>query len=254
MRSIAVVLGMILFLSSTSALAAKVTGKVIVTQEFRDALDEQDENNGKKAHNYYWNQPNGVIPVLPPPVSPTRDLAVVVQKDGAPAESPDDIKSVDVRTGSLEKNVVVTRPGSTIRFLNVSPFNHELYSPQLGSFKPELQSTKAFRAIEFKKEGVYEVRCKLMPHLLAYVVVTEGSTLELKGDGSFNEELEPGKYTLKVFHGGKWVQQEKIDTEGTRSMTVQLKLEPGQAVSATPGAANGDSAGKSNDKAAEEEK
>jgi hypothetical protein len=228
MRLIAMVAGMVVSSYLSPAWAAKVTGRVVVSEAFREALAESDKDDAATAKNYYWNQPNGIIGVMPPPVRPASDLAVVAFKQDAPPKGPDDISSVDLRTGSLERNVVVTSPGSTIRFINVSPFNHELYSPQLSSFKPEVQSTKAFRAIEFKEEGVYEVRCKLMPHLLAYVVVTGGKAIPLKADGSFADELEPGKYTLKVFHGGKWVHQQSIDTESSRSLTVQLKLEPGE--------------------------
>jgi hypothetical protein len=230
MRFIAIVVGVAFSLSSNPAFATKINGRVQVTTEFRESLAKQESDEGKAVNNYYWNQPNGIISVMPPLVDPTSDLAMVVFKEGSDPEGPDDVTSVDVRTGSLAKTVVVTRPGSTIRFLNVSPFNHELYSPQLSSFKPELQSTKAFRAIEFKEEGVYEVRCKLMPHLSAYVVVTGGKDIELKGDGTFQEELEPGKYTFKVFHGGKWVHKESVDTEGNRNVTVQIKLEPGKEV------------------------
>ncbi len=232
MRLSAVVVASAVVLCLNPALAAKVTGKVLVTQEFQEALAENEDDDGKTT--YYWNQPNGIIGVAPPRVSPTSDLAVVAVKEGSEPKGADDIQTVDVRTGSLERNVVVTRPGSTIRFLNVSPFNHELYSPQLGSFKPEVTSTKSFRAIEFKQEGIYEVRCKLMPHFLAYVVVTGGADFALKADGSFTEELDPGKYSLKVFHDGKWVHTQKIDTEGTRSVNVQLKLEPGQEVADAP--------------------
>jgi hypothetical protein len=62
------------------------------------------------------------------------------------------------------------------------------------------------------------------------VVVTGGNDIELKADGTFQEELEPGKYTVKVFHGGKWVHKESIDTEGNRNMTVQIKVEPGKEI------------------------
>jgi hypothetical protein len=148
MRSIAVVVGMFAWLYLMPAWAAKVTGRVIVSEAFREALAGSDKDDANTAKSYYWNQPNGIIGVTPPPVRPTSDLALVAFKEGAPPKGPDDISSVEVRTGSLARNVVVTRPGSTIRFINVSPFNHELYSPQLSSFKPEVQSTKAFRAIE----------------------------------------------------------------------------------------------------------
>jgi hypothetical protein len=80
-----------------------------------------------------------------------------------------------------------------------------------------------------------------MPHLLAYVVVTSGATMSVKDDGSFAEDIAPGKYKLKVFHGGKWVHQESVDAEDTRAVTVQLKLEPGKAIADSP--AGGDKAG-----------
>ena len=102
MRSIVVVLGLIFSLSSFPARAAKITGKVVVTEEFREALAENDSEDSGGAKNYYWNQPNGIIGVVPPTVRADSDLAVVAFKEGADPRGPDDISSVNVRTGSLD--------------------------------------------------------------------------------------------------------------------------------------------------------
>jgi hypothetical protein len=216
-------------LAATPALATKVVGKILVTKEFREALADPAESEDDQRLRGYWNEPNGMIPVQPPRVDPSRDLGVVVFKEGAKPPAPDKLATVKVRTGGLEKNVVVTRPKSTIRLRSIDPFDHELFSPELDSFRPERQAKNAFRPIEFPKEGVYHIRCKLMPHFNAYVLVTSATlVLEVDVKGNFTlDEVEPGSYTLKVFHGGKWVHEQKFEVsdEGKKKdVRLEVKL------------------------------
>jgi hypothetical protein len=225
-------------LIATPALAAKVIGKIIVTKEFREALAEAAPAPADERLEGYWNEPNGIIPVEPPRVDPSRDLAVVIIKEGAPAPGPNQLETVQIRTAGLERSVVVTRPKSTIRLRSSDPFDHELYSPELESFRPERQANGAFRPIEFPAEGVYHIRCKLMPHFNAYVLVTN-ATLVMSVDekGNFTiDEAEPGNYTVKVFHGGEWVEEQKFevkDDKKVKEVRVEVKLGGGK-----PGAAD----------------
>jgi len=214
-------------LIATPALAAKLVGKIVVTNEFRESLGSSATTDDSSLQEGYWNEPNGVIPVEPPRVDPSRDLGVVIIKEGAEPPKPDELQTVKVRTGGLERNVIVTRPKSAIRLRSVDPFDHELYSPDLDSFRPERQAQNAFRPIEFPKEGVYHIRCRLMPHFNAFVVVTNATlVVDVDSKGKFTvDELEPGNYTLKVFHGGKWVHEQKFEvTDDKKQKEVQLEV------------------------------
>ena len=225
MRIMVNVAGLIALLMAVPAHATKISGKVSLNKEFVAALEKAEEAQSKGSKDFYWKLPNGLIPVRPPDVDLSSDIGVVLFRDDSAESQPDEVRKVEVETGQLRNTVIVTRPGSTLKFTNESPYVHELYSPEHPNFKPEAQSKGAFRPIEFKTEGIFEIRCKRMPHFLGYVVVTEGRTLPIGSDGNFSEEIEPGKYTIKVFYGGRWVHKKSFTAEGKRleSLNVTLK-------------------------------
>ncbi len=231
------VLAIVLF-ASQAAFAEKVSGKVTVTSELREAVAKKEKEASKKL--YYWNEPNGIAAVRPPRVSPSSDIGVVLTLEGGASPGPNNVETVKVFAGSLEKDVIVTRPGSTIKFKNVDPFDHSLYSPTIASFKPEQQAKGGVRAIEFAEEGVFEIRCKLFPHFRAYVVVTKAThVVPVSGDGTFAvSELAPGKYQLKVFHDGNWIHTETVGVGGDkpREAKLNISLKPTAKPAAPPAA------------------
>ena len=153
LRYVALMAFTITCLVASPAAATKVNGKVVVAKELREALADKESKERDPRYSGYWNEPNGVRQVEPPAIDPSTDLAVVVFKEGAPAPKADEVTSVKVHTGAMEKNVVVIRPGTRVKFLSVDPFDHSLYSPELETFGPEKQSRKAFRPIDFAAEG-----------------------------------------------------------------------------------------------------
>ena len=219
--------------------AAKVVGKVTVTDQFRRALADADAKSPTAVKPGYWNEPNAVRDVEAPRVAPNSDLGIVLIRDGAPPPKPDDATEVDVRAGGLGKNVVVVRPGTAVKLRSIDPFDHSLYAPGLDDFKPEKQSRGAFRTIEFAREGIYEVRCELFPHFLAWIVVTSATfVLPADAGGSFSMDgLAVGKYTLRVFFRGKWILEQKFEIVNERGdFPVEVKIDtapaPGQAPAA----------------------
>jgi hypothetical protein len=226
MRIAAIIVGAILFFNGIPAQATKLVGKVVVTPEFRASLAKAESLKRDGNHDYYWKIPNGFVSELPPRVRLSSDISLLMFKEGADSPKPDALATVKVHVGSLEKQVIATRPGSTIKFRNVDPFDHELYSPQMPSFKPEHQSNGAFRPVEFPTEGVFEVKCKLVPDFSAYIVVTNATNIiPLARDGSISvENLDPGNYSVKVFHGGKWVHTQSIVIDSNGTFNLQIKL------------------------------
>jgi plastocyanin len=219
--------------------AAKVVGKVAVTEQFRRALADEDAKAPTAAKPGYWNEPNAVRDVEPPYVAPGSDLGIVLVHEGAPAPKADDPVEVDVRAGGLARNVVVVRPGATVKFRSVDPFDHELYVPDYDDFKPEKQSRGSFRTIGFAKEGVYEVRCRLMPHFRGWIVVTNATfVLPADGGGAFSQDgLAVGDYTLRVFFRGRWIHEQKLKIENERGdVPVEVKLDKAPAPGQPPAA------------------
>ncbi len=215
-------------LSAFPAMATKVNGKIVVTKELRESLAEKETKARDPKTSGYWNEPNGVRQVEPPRVDPSSDLGVVIFKEGAPAPGADEVSTVNVRSGSLEKNVVVIRPNSTIKFINVDPYDHELYSPGLDTFPPEKRSRKEFRPIDFKAAGEFEVKCKLLTHFRGWIVVTPATmVVEVAKNGTFSlEDMQPGKYTIKVFHNGGWLHEQAFEVEEkAKELQVEVKLD-----------------------------
>jgi plastocyanin len=212
--------------------AAKIVGKVTVTDQFRRALVDEDAASPTAVKPGYWSEPNAVRDVEPPFVVPSSDLGIVMIREGAPPPKPDDTTEVDVRAGGLDKNVVVVRPGTAVKFRSVDPFDHELYVPDFDDFKPEKQSRGAFRTIEFAREGVYEVRCRMMPHFRGWIVVSSATfVIHADASGGFSVDgLAIGKYTLRVFFRGKWILDQKIEIQSDRGeVPVEVKIDNGPA-------------------------
>lgn len=243
MRVISTILGLALLLSTQNAMSAGVAGKVIVTRKLLDSLAEAQKKREGEAKAYYWNEPNGISPVRPPQVDPANDIGMVLIRKGDTDSKPDKLTTVKVRAGGMEPSVIVVRPGSTIRFRNVDPYEHELYVPKMSNFPPELQSNGSFRPIEFGEEGIFEVRCRIAPHFRAYVVVVKaGLAVALKTDGQFSSgSLEPGDYHLKVFHGGTWIHNGSVTIpEGLKKdIKVEVRLEPAGASAPAEADGNG---------------
>ena len=235
LRFVALVAVLAFCLSGNPTLATRVQGKIVVTKELRESLSEAEEKNRTAVNTGYWNEPNGVIQVVPPFVNPSRDLGVVLIKDGAADRGPNDVVTVKVLAGSLEKNLVVIEPGTRIKFVSVDPYDHELYSPGMKNFLPERQSRNAFRPIDFPVEGVFDVHCKLFSHFKAWIVVTRSTdVLTVDAKGAFTlEDMEPGKYTIKVSHRGAWIHEQSFEITKEREIQVEIKLTPGGKGKAT---------------------
>ncbi|MCP4605593.1 MAG: hypothetical protein GY847_34575 [Proteobacteria bacterium] len=228
MRVAAIVLGLVYILAVPAAEAAKASGKVIITGEFREALTEIEKNKAESERAFYWNEPNGIAAVRPFRINLSSDIAIIMNREGATPPKPDELTTVKVHAGAMERQVIVTRPGSTIRFRNVDPFDHELYSPGMDNFRPEFQSNGSFRPIEFAEEGIFEIRCKLMSHFRAYVIVTKATLIvPVQKDGTFlMNNISQGNYDLKVFYGGKWIHKQSFDLAAGAGPKLEIKLKP----------------------------
>ncbi|MBN2716516.1 MAG: hypothetical protein JXX14_11735 [Deltaproteobacteria bacterium] len=208
----------LIMLMGTIVSATVLSGKISVSPKFieqLDALRKQSENNDFRG---YWNEPNGVRPVASVRFDLSSDIGVALFREGAPEPKADPVLSLDVLTGALEKNVVVIRPKSRIKFVMRSPFDHELYAPGKHDFKPQKQGSNSFRPIDFYSAGVFEIKCKLFPHFQGWIVATPATYVpKLSQSGTFTEEdVEEGKYTLKVFFRGKWILEKKFEVSGKK--------------------------------------
>ncbi|OLD89041.1 MAG: hypothetical protein AUG85_03030 [Gemmatimonadetes bacterium 13_1_20CM_4_66_11] len=100
-------------------------------------------------------------------------------------------------------HVVVVPAGSTVRFPNHDPFNHNVFSvSEPNSFDLGLYGRGEAKSHTFDHPGLVRVYCNVHPRMVAYVLVMENRYYTQPGnDGSFTIDNVPaGRYRLHVWH------------------------------------------------------
>jgi hypothetical protein len=216
------------------ARAGGIKGKVTPGKEFSEQFTESESSSGTAKVDFYWQVENGVLPIMPPVMAMSQRVGVALfRKDGKndPGFLP---VHPDVVGAELVPGVIVAPPKTTLKFHNTDPFVHELYSKDLGKlFSPELQSSQQTRQVQFSNEGVYEIGCKMTPHLKGYVVIVNGVVAfrNPAENGSFLfEDIAPGEYVLRVYFDGQVVSKNDVTVEDSDKerdyAEVEVKLTP----------------------------
>lgn len=112
-------------------------------------------------------------------------------------------------------HVVVVPVGSTVRFPNHDPFNHNVFSVnEPNQFDLGLYGRGEVRSQTFTQPGLVRVYCNVHPRMVAYVFVMENRYYAQPGtDGAFSiDSVPPGRYRLHVWH-------ERIPTEVVKDVT-----------------------------------
>ncbi len=100
-------------------------------------------------------------------------------------------------------HVVVIPAGSTVRFPNHDPFNHNVFSLSEGNqFDLGLYGRGEAKSYTFTHAGLVRVYCNVHPRMVAYVLVMANRYYAQPGtDGSFAiDNVPPGRYRLHVWH------------------------------------------------------
>ena len=99
--------------------------------------------------------------------------------------------------------VVVVPVGSTVRFANRDPFDHNVFSASdSNQFDLAQYGRGEIRAQTFAHPGLVRVFCNIHPRMVAFVQVMSGRLFtQPASDGSFViSDVPPGAYTLHVWH------------------------------------------------------
>lgn len=165
------------------------------------------------------NQIAGRIVILEKDNKPSPDLGdAVVYLDGAatPATA---AAPVTVEIAITDKvyapHVVVVPVGSTVRFPNHDPFNHNVFSlSEPNTFDLGLYGRGETKGWTFQHPGLVRIYCNVHPRMVAYVHVMANRLYAQPGqDGSFLIENVPaGRHRLHVWH-------ERIPTEVIKEVT-----------------------------------
>jgi len=150
---------------------------------------------------------NGRIAILEKENKPSPDLGDAVLYLEGPTGAADRAPRVTVEIAITDKvyapHVVVVPAGSTVRFPNHDPFNHNVFSvSEPNTFDLGLYGRGETKSHTFTQPGLVRVYCNVHPRMVAYVQVMANRYYAQPGaDGSFSiDNVPPGRYRLHVWH------------------------------------------------------
>src|SRR6185295_3981249 len=159
----------------------------------------------------------GRITILEKRNKPSPDLgsAVIYLEGAGPAAAPATL-DITINDKVYRPRVVVVPVGSTVRFPNTDPFDHNVFSAsEPNQFDLGLYGRGEAKGHTFTRPGLVRVYCNVHPKMVEYVVVTANRYYAQPGvDGSFRiENVAPGRYRMHVWH-------ERISAEIVKDVTV----------------------------------
>lgn len=170
----------------------------------------------------------GRIAILEKDNKPSPDLGSAVlylESLSASAPAPGPNAAAPTPPGTLDiaindkvyvPRVVVTIVGTTVRFPNHDPFNHNVFSvSESNQFDLGLYGRGEAKSRVFTHPGLVRVYCNVHPRMVAYVAVMANRYYTQPGaDGTFAiDQVPPGRYRLHVWH-------ERIAAEVIKEITV----------------------------------
>jgi len=162
---------------------------------------------------------SGRIVILEKDNKPSPDLGDAVLYLEGPTGPANAARATTVDIAITDKvyapHVVVVPVGSTVRFPNHDPFNHNVFSVSEGNeFDLGLYGRGETKSQTFARPGLVRVYCNIHPRMVAYVhVMANKYFAQPGGDGSFGiDNVPPGRYRLHVWH-------ERIPAEVVKDVT-----------------------------------
>jgi plastocyanin len=165
------------------------------------------------------NRIAGRILIMEKDDKPSQDLGdAVVYLEGtatpATAAAPVTVE-IAITDKVYAPHVVVVPVGSTVRFPNHDPFNHNVFSvSEPNTFDLGLYGRGEVKSQTFANPGLVRVYCNVHPRMVAYVLIMANRLYAQPGqDGSFViENVPPGRHRLHVWH-------ERIPTDVIKDVT-----------------------------------
>jgi hypothetical protein len=214
---------------ATAAEAVEVNGKIVLGAH---TVPPEPQSSHRK---YYWELENGVKEVARNRLDAPRELAVVLLND---KESNDDRRvELNFSGGSLLPSTVVVKKGTTLRINNKDEIAHELYAQGSKAFIPESTSPKAIRSIELNEVGSWPLLDRLVTHLHGHLHVLANlvAIAKIGADGDFAfTDIEPGAYTLRVYHGANVLVEQSIDVVSKTDKKKEVPFKVDLITLATP--------------------
>ncbi len=160
---------------------------------------------------------SGRITILEKRNKPSPDLgAAVIYLEGTGPAATAAAIDITINDKVYRPRVVVVPVGTTVRFPNTDPFDHNVFSvTEPNQFDLGLYGRGEAKTHTFTRPGLVRVYCNVHPKMVAYVVVMANRYYAQAGvDGSFTiANVLPGHYRMHVWH-------ERISAEIVKDVTV----------------------------------
>ncbi len=159
----------------------------------------------------------GHVTILEKDNKPSPDLGdavIFLESPGPPARPA--TAEIFIRDKTYAPHVIVLPQGSTVRFPNLDPFNHNVFSvSEPNQFDLGLYGRGEAKTHTFTAPGLVRVFCNVHPRMVAYVVVMATRWYaQPAGDGAFAiPDVPPGRYKLHVWH-------ERVAADVVKDITV----------------------------------
>ena len=193
-------------------------GAVDVRGEVRsDQASEADAIDAVRTP--YWREWNGFLPPRENKVDVSREVTVALIGNA----SARDAVTVEFSGGALSPSTIVVEQGSTLRVRNLDDSAHRLYAEGLEKFDPVDTSAGQMREVRMLQTGSFPLRDALAPHVKGHLHVLAKVTAAQnpRSDGRFVfENINPGTYELKVFHGADEVRSESVEVKDKREFVI----------------------------------
>src|SRR3989454_971159 len=147
---------------------------------------------------------SGRIAVLEKKNKPSPDLSsAVVYLEGAGPPAPPVTVQIAINDKEFVPRVVVVPLGSTVRFPNHDPFDHNVFSASdPNQFDLGQYGRGEAKGRTFTSPGLVRVFCNIHPRMVAFVLVTVNRlSAQPAADGTFViDDVAPGAYMLHAWH------------------------------------------------------
>src|SRR6059036_4375894 len=147
---------------------------------------------------------SGRIAVLEKKNKPSPDLSsAVVYLEGAGPPAPLVTVQIAINDKEYVPRVVVVPVGSTVRFQNHDPFDHNVFSASgPNPFDLGQYGRGEARSWTFTSPGLVRIFCNVHPRMVAFVQVLAGRHFtQAAADGSFEiVDVPPGTWAVHAWH------------------------------------------------------
>jgi plastocyanin len=153
------------------------------------------------------------------------DMVVSLEAPGLAVTVPKTPVRIDQRGIRFVPRVTAVVAGTTVRFLNNDPEQHNVYSPEgrynLGTWPPGDS-----RDYVFSKPGEYRQLCNVHPDMLAFVVVLATPYFAVTdAAGAFTiSGVRPGSYKLVVWSEKLDGLERTIHVEAGKTLSLELEV------------------------------